>query len=395
MNEILLDIGGVSVTAGAAMILCAGLLLGAMIAVAVVVVRAARASDRDADRQAMRAEELEDRMSEIARVQAETAGRVQTMGDVLSGRQSELARIVNERLDAMTGRLGQSMTETANKTVERLQKLHERLAVIDSAQKNITDLSQQVTSLRDVLSNKQVRGAFGQARMEAIVRDGLPSGSYEFQLTLSNGTRPDCGVLLPDGRPLVIDAKFPLESVTRFREAPSDDQRKQAAQRVRQDISKHISDIADKYLIPGETQDTALMFVPAESIYAELHDGFDDVVQKAYRARVVIVSPSLLMLAIQVMQQILKDARMREAADRIRSEVGHLAGDVTRLRERVLKLQQHFGQATEDVRLILVSSEKVERRTTAIENLEFDSGDAARAEADMPPLFSRGMKAAE
>ena len=169
--------------------------------------------------QALRAEELEGRIGDIARIQAETAGRVQTMGEVLAGRQAELARLVNERLDAMTGRIGQSMTDTTAQTMERLQRLHERLAVIDSAQKNITDLSQQVTSLRDVLSNKQVRGAFGQARMEAIIRDGLPNGSYEFQFTLSNGTRPDCVVLLPDGRPLVIDAKFPLEAVTAFRDA--------------------------------------------------------------------------------------------------------------------------------------------------------------------------------
>ena len=179
-----------------------------------------------------------------------------------------------------------------------------------------------------MLSNKQTRGAFGQGRMEAIIQDGLPKGAYEFQHTLSNGKRPDCVVFLPDQRPLVIDAKFPLEAVTALREAKTDDERKLAAQRVRQDVDKHVNDIAEKYLIPGETQDMALMFVPSESVYAELHDGFDDVVQKAYRAQVMIVSPTLLMLAIQVIQQIQKDARMREAADQIRAEVGHLMDDV-------------------------------------------------------------------
>jgi DNA recombination protein RmuC len=287
------------------------------------------------------------------------------------------------------------MTDTTAQTVERLQRLHERLAVIDSAQKNITDLSQQVTSLRDVLSNKQDRGAFGQARMETIIRDGLPKGGYEFQFTLSNGKRPDCAILLPDGRPLIIDAKFPLEAVTALRDSKSDDDRKLAAQRIRGDLSKHISDISEKYLIPGETQDTALMFVPAESVYAEIHDGFDDIVQKAYRARVVIVSPSLLMLAIQVMQQIMKDAQMREAADLIRTEVGHLVGDVGRLRERVIKLQTHFTQANEDVRQILISSEKVERRAGNIENLDFDSGSSAGIDADAQPLFTRKLGAAE
>src|SRR5260370_25853539 len=146
---------------------------------------------------------------------------------------------------------------------------------------------------------------------------------------------------------MVIDAKFPLEAVTALRDSKSEDERKTAAQRIRQDVAKHVADIAGKYLIPGETQDLALMFVPSESIYAELHDGFDDVVQKAYRARVVIVSPSLLMLAIQVIQQIQKDARMREAADQIHAEVDHLMDDLKRLHERVLKLQSHFGQANE------------------------------------------------
>ena len=221
----------------------------------------------------------------------------------------------NERLDAVTQRLGQSMDTSTKHTVENLQKLNERLAVIDHAQKNLSELTTQVTSLRDVLSNKQARGAFGQGRMESIVQDGLPKGHYEFQFTLKNGKRPDCVVFLPDQRPLVIDAKFPLEAVTALREGRTDDERKIAAQRVRQDVSKHIADIAEKYLIPGETQDIALMFVPSESVYAELHDGFDDIVQKAYRAQVMLVSPTLLMLAIQVIQQIQKDARMREAAD--------------------------------------------------------------------------------
>src|SRR5215471_549531 len=244
-----------------------------------------------------------------------------------------LHRAVNERLDSVSHHLNQSMTTTRQHTVESLQKLNERLAVIDHAQKNITDLSSQVTSLREVLSNKQARGAFGQGRMEAIVQDALPKGTFAFQPTLKNGKRPDCAVYLPDGRPLIIDAKFPLEAVTALRNARTDEERKHAAQRLRQDVARHVADIADRYLVPGETQDTALMFVPSESVYAELHDGFDDVVQKAYRARVVLVSPSLLMLSIQVMQQIMKDARMREAADIVRTEVIRMMEDIARLRD--------------------------------------------------------------
>jgi DNA recombination protein RmuC len=277
--------------------------------------------------------------------------------------------------------MGQSMQAQTQQTVANLQKLNERLAVIDGAQKNITDLASQVTSLREVLANKQARGAFGQGRMEAIVQDGLPKDSYAFQFTLSNGKRPDCVVFLPGGeRPLVIDAKFPLEAISALRTARTDDERKHASARLRQDVNRHVADISERYLIPGETQDLALMFVPSESVYAELYDGFDDLIQKAYRQQVVLVSPSLLMLAIQVMQQILKDSRMREAAHEIRTEVGHLMDDLGRLRERVLNLQKHFGQASDDISQILISADKVAKRGGRIESLEFD-GEETPAEA--------------
>jgi DNA recombination protein RmuC len=319
------------------------------------------------------------------------------MGEVLSGRQAELARAVAERLDAVTHRVGQSLQAQTQNTMANLAKLNERLAVIDGAQKNITDLASQVTSLRQVLANKQARGAFGQGRMEAIVQDGLPKNAYEFQYTLANGKRPDCAVFLPtDNRPLIIDAKFPLEAVSALREARTDEQKKQASQRLRQDVLKHVHDIAERYLIPGETQDLALMFVPSESVYAELHDGFDDLIQKAYRAQVVLVSPSLLMLAIQVMQQIQKDARMREAAHEIRTEVGHLMQDLGRLHERVLNLQKHFGQANKDIAEIVTSAEKVARRGDRIESLEF-GGDETSPEVRtvLPAPLSRKLSAAE
>jgi len=321
----------------------------------------------------------------------ELSARVQQMGELLAKAQSQLQHSVNERLDAVTQRIGQSMQATTQSTVENLQKLNERLAVIDNAQKNITDLASQVTSLQSVLSNKQSRGAFGQGRMEIIVQDGLPKDCYEFQATLSNRSRPDCCVFLPDKRPLVIDAKFPLEAVTAFREAKSDEERKQAAAAVRQHVSKHVADISEKYLIPGETQDLALMFVPSESVYAELHDGFDDVMQKAFRSKVVIVSPSLLMLAIHVIQQIQKDARMREAADKIHAEVGHLIDDIGRLADRVRKLQQHSNQTNEDIRQILISTEKIEKRGERIREVEFDGDEALPA--NVTPL--RRLEAGE
>jgi DNA recombination protein RmuC len=293
----------------------------------------------------------------------------------LANGQSQLQRAVNDRLDSVSSRLGDSMEKTKQNTAENLQKLNERLAVIDRAQKNITELATQVTSLQSVLANKQSRGAFGQGQMEAIIQDSLPKGAYAFQQSLSNRTRPDCCVFLPDRRPLVIDAKFPLEAVTAYREAKSDDERKAAAQRLRTDVARHVSDIAGKYLIPGETQELAFMFVPSESVYAELHDGFDDIVQKAFRAKVVIVSPSLLMIAIHVIRQIQKDARMREAAGEIRDEVGHLMKDVGLLGERVRKLQAHFTQSNEDIRQALISIDKIEARGERIREVEL--GEAA------------------
>jgi DNA recombination protein RmuC len=316
----------------------------------------------------------------------ELGARVQQMGELLAKAQTQLQSSVHERLDAVTAHLGTSMQTATKHTTDNLQKLNERLAVIDSAQKNITDLASQVTSLREVLSNKQTRGAFGQGRMEAIIQDGLPKGSYEFQFTLKNGKRPDCVVLLPDQRPLVVDAKFPLEAITAFRDGKTDDERKFAAQRVRQDVMKHINDIADKYICPGETQDTALMFVPSESVYAELHEGFDDVVQKGYRAQVMMVSPTLLMLAVEVIRQVQKDTQMREAADLIRSEVGQMLKDVRLLSDRVKKLQTHFGQANEDLTTVLTSANKIEKRGVRIEEMDFDGNGAPPANVIPAPV---------
>jgi DNA recombination protein RmuC len=350
--------------------LIAGCALGglALIALAILLWRTRRRPDPQAAL-----------MAELTRAQADAAARLETMMRMVGDRQSQLQHAVNDRLDSVSHRLGESLERTKQNTAENLQKLNERLAVIDHAQKNITALATQVTSLQSVLANKQSRGAFGQARMEAIVQDGLPKGTYAFQHTLSNRTRPDCCVFLPDDRLLVIDAKFPLEAVTALRDARSDDERKFAAQRLRGDVSKHIADISEKYSIPGETQELALMFVPSESVYAEIYDGFDDLVQKAFRARVVLVSPSLLMLAIALVQQSHRDVRMREAADLIRDEVGRLMKDVGLLGERVRKLQTHFNQSNEDIRQSLISIEKIENRGERIAQVEFGGVEAIGA----------------
>lgn len=318
-----------------------------------------------------RAEELEARLLDMSRTQSEITGQVRTMSDVLSNRQSELMRAVNERLDGMGQRLNSSVSESSKGTQESLSKLQERLAVIDRAQTNITELSGQVVQLQQVLANKQTRGAFGQMRMETIIADGLPNGAYSFQSSLSNNTKPDCIVFMPNDAPsLVIDAKFPLEAYNMLQETADLPSQKEATARFKRDVDVHIRAIADKYFIKGETQDTAFMFVPSESVFAAIHEQFEDLVKKAHRSRIVIVSPSLLMLSIQVVQAILKDARMRELAHVIQAEVAALRDDTLRLDERVNKLQTHFRQANKDIDDILISTSKVVRRGQKIEDLE-------------------------
>jgi DNA recombination protein RmuC len=322
---------------------------------------------------------------------ADLNARVQAMGEMLAKAQAQLQQTVHQRLDAVTQNLGESMKTSTKNTTDHLKQLHERLAVIDSAQKNITDLATQVNSLQGVLANKQSRGAFGQGQLEAIVADVLPKGAYEFQYTLKNKSRPDCAIFMPESGPLIIDAKFPLEAMTAWRAAANDDERKQAVARVKADITKHISDIADKYLVPGETQDIALMFIPSESVYADLHERFDDIVQRAQRARVMIVSPTLMVMAIQVIKQVRKDAQMREAADQIRNEVGHMMKDIGLLSDRVRKLQGHFSLTTKDIEDILTSTGRIEKRAAKIEGLEFD--DSRTAEVIPAPM--RKLEAGE
>jgi DNA recombination protein RmuC len=299
--------------------------------------------------------------------------RLQTLAEISVSRHGELARAVNDRLDRMTHKVGSDLNESTRKTHETIARLNERLAVIDTAQKNLTELSSNMVSLQEILANKQARGAFGQMRMEAIVKDGLPAGAYTFQATLSNGKRPDCLLRMPNtGAGVVIDAKFPLEGFEAYRAARSDDQKKIAGRRVRTDIGKHIDAMAEKYFVAGETQDTAILFVPSESIYADLAEHFPDIVQKAHRARIVICAPNMLMLAVQTMQAILKDVQMREQAHLIQREVATLMSDMGRFRDRVLDLQRHFGQANADIDKILTSADKITKRGQKIDQLDFD-----------------------
>ena len=396
LSEPVVRLGASTFTLGQALVFGALLLAALFVLLVMSLWRSAKARAVAAAEAADHARDTEARMADIMQAQAEMQGRMGAIAEVFGARQAELTQSLGQRLDAMTGRLGQTMAEQTKSTHESLAKLQERLAVIDTAQGNIQSLAGQVVQLQAILSNKQTRGAFGQSRMEAIVADGLPMGAYEFQATLSNGNRPDCLVRMPNDAPsLVIDAKFPLEAWNAIRAGESADLQKAAAQAFRRDIEVHIRDIADRYLIQGETQDTAFMFVPSESVFAEIHENFEAVVQKAHRARIVIVSPSLLMLSIQVIQAILKDARMREQAHLIQGEVIRLMEDVARVDERVRKLQGHFGQAAKDIDDILVSTSKVTKRGQKIEALEFGEGEAEAGQRGTPAKAEAGARAAD
>jgi DNA recombination protein RmuC len=368
------------------MVLIAGGSLVALIVAIVAIVSLRGAARREAEAIARRLEvqaaqqksaELERHLAGVLQSQYEMNARMQTMSEIFGSRTSDLMRSVNERIDAQGQRVGQALQDTNTKTNESLTALNERLAVIDRAQANLTEIGKDVVTLQSILSNKQTRGAFGQGRMESIITDHLAAGSFAFQYTLSNNKRPDCVVFMPNGGPkLVVDAKFPLESWERVRAAADEATLKQAMASFRTDIAYHVRSIAENYLIPDETQDTAFMFVPSESIFADIHERFDDVVQKAMRQRVVIVSPLMLMLAIQVVQGLLRDVRMREEAHRIQKEVRELLDDVGRLKDRVIALQRHFAQANNDIGEILTSTSKVVRRGQRIDELELDEPEA-------------------
>jgi DNA recombination protein RmuC len=380
MDRLLFSAGGLPVTLAYALFAAVALLLLLLTIATVALIRGSRARTRVAEEALKRQREFDERMGELARNGSELAGRVQAFAEALGSRQADLARLVSERLDAVGTRVGQGLESQTRATGDHLAKLNERLAVIDAAQAKLTGLTQEVVGLKDILANKQARGAFGQGRMEAIVKDGLPPSAYEFQYTLSNRNRPDCIIRLPgDDRVLVIDAKFPLEAFSALKAADSDELRKQALARVRNDIGKHVRDICERYFVPGETQDLAVLFVPSESVYADLAELFDDLVQKAHRARVIIVSPSLLMMAIQVLQALVRDARVRDQAHLIQKEVQLLVDDVGRLRTRVTKLDTHFRQAQEDVAAITTSTDKIARRGDKIEQIDFaQDGEVAR-----------------
>ena len=332
---------------------------------------------------------VEDLVKHMALSQAELAGRLQVMQEG----QAQLSRSMEERLETVTKRLGDGLTEHSKSTGDVIKQVHERLAVIDTAQKNLTDLGDQVMGLQNILSNKQARGAFGEIQLNDLVMDLLPPSAYEFQAKLTNGKIADCLLKLPNPPgSIAIDSKFPLEGYLALRDAEDDAARKVALRNFGTAVLNHVRAIADKYIVPGETAESALMFLPSEAVYAELHASLPDVIEKSYRARVWIVSPTTLMATLNTVRAVLKDARMREQAGVIQTEVLKLLTDVGRLDDRVGKLQTHFSQAQKDIGDIQTSSGKITSRAARIENIQLQdenpADDLAPATPD-PALTAR------
>lgn len=327
------------------------------------------------------------------RARAESAAQMAQFGQLadklssaqsgLEGRVQQSQNQVNERLDGLMKRLGDGLSQQTEKTGQTLKVLHERLAVIDAAQKNITDLSQQVVGLQDILSNKQTRGSFGEVQLNDLVSAALPPNAYDTQHTLSNGKRVDCLLKLPNPPgPIGIDAKFPLDSYNALVTAEDKTAKVNAGRQFSADVLKHVKDIEAKYIVPGETAESALMFLPSEAVYAELHANFRNVVEESFRRRVWIVSPTTLMATLNTVRAVLKDARMREQAGVIQAEVQKLLEDVGRLDSRVEKLQGHFDLTAKDIRDIRISTEKVIKRGEKIETVQLGEDKPAD---DLPP----------
>ncbi|MDQ7019150.1 MAG: DNA recombination protein RmuC [Robiginitomaculum sp.] len=316
---------------------------------------------------------LQAQLKAMAEQQAALRGALEQMAAGTQSGHGELKRTLDERLDKMGKRLSEGLEQSGEKTGEHLKTLAERLALIDRAQKNIETLSQEVTGLQALLSNKQARGAFGEIQMQDLVKTFLPPSAYGFQETLSNHTRVDCLIRLPaPNDDIAVDSKFPLENWRAMNEAPDADAKKAAARLFTAAVTKHVRDIAEKYLPAENISKPAIMFLPSEAIYIDLHTHFPDIIEKSFRAGVAIVAPTTFMATLHTMRAVMKDAQMREQAHVIQREVEVLLDDISRLDERVKKLDTHFEQSKRDIGQILISTNKIKSRSEKIGDLQLE-----------------------
>jgi DNA recombination protein RmuC len=358
--------------AGLALLAAAGLALLLIVLLVMAVRRAGRAADLAVpmlDQMSM----LGQRVQSLSDGQQQLAGGLNHVSEAQVRAQTHLLQLMEARLAQVSERMGESLQGSSSRTAHSLGELQQRLETIDRAQQKIEKLSGDVLSLQEILSNKQTRGAFGEIQLQDIVSKALPKDSYDWQATLSNGKRADCLIRLPNPPgPIVVDSKFPLEAYEAIRAAQTPWEQKEAAKAMRVAVKAHIKAISDKYIIQGETADGALMFLPSEAVYAELHANFPDVVREGFAARVWIVSPTTCMATLNTMRAVLKDARMRQQAGAIRTEIALLHGDVERLSSRVANLDRHFAQAGKDIAEIRISAEKAGRRAQRLDSFDFD-----------------------
>jgi DNA recombination protein RmuC len=334
---------------------------------------------------------MSQRIQGLAEGQERLAGGLSHVSEAQAVSQTAMLQLMERRLAEVQAGMAEALSGTATRTARSLGELQQRLETIDRAQANIEKLSGNVLSLQDILSNKQTRGAFGEIQLRDLVGKALPPDAFTMQATLSNGRRADCLIHLPNPPgPIVIDSKFPLEAYEALRRADTPAALTEAARAMRAAVRAHIRAIAERYILEGETADGALMFLPSEAVYAELHANYPDVVREGFAARVWIVSPTTCMATLNTMRAVLKDARMREHAGAIRRELSELYRDVDRLGQRVDSLDRHFGQAAKDIADIRISSDKAARRARRLDNFDFE--DLAPADPPLAPALT-GTKA--
>jgi DNA recombination protein RmuC len=299
---------------------------------------------------------------------------LRTMSAQLGERVQQLSQAVDRRLDEISGKVAERLDEGFRKTNETFTSVMTRLAVIDEAQKKIEGLASNVVSLQEILGDKRSRGAFGEVQLEALVRNVLPPAAYAFQHTLRSGARADCVLVLPEPTGTVcVDAKFPLENYSRmFDDSLAPAEREAARRLFKADVRKHVDDIADKYIVAGETSDGAVMFLPAEAVFAEIHAYHPELVEHAQKRRVWITSPTTLMAVLNTARAVIRDSETRRMAHVIKDELGKLAKDFARFDERMKKLASHLEQASRDVGEVRVSSDKISRRFQQIERAELE-----------------------
>ncbi|MGB0797708.1 MAG: DNA recombination protein RmuC [Planktomarina sp.] len=367
------------------LLIAAGIFAVLIVVLLILALRAAGRSAQSTAPLTHQMEYLNQRVQLIGDGQQQLAGGLSHVSEAQAAQQSNMIKLMEARLAAVQEQMNINLQTSGKNTAKSLGELQQRLMTIDKAQDNIQKLSGDVLGLQDILSNKQTRGAFGEIQLQDIVTKALPSDAYAWQVTLSNGKRADCLIHLPNPPgPIVIDSKFPLEAYEALRNATTDWEANEAAKFMRTSVKTHIKAISDKYILDGETADGALMFLPSEAVYAELHANFPELVREGFAARVWIVSPTTCMATLNTMRAILKDARMQEQAGAIRTALRHLHRDVELVVERVEKLNTHFGQARKDIEGITTAAERAGKRANKLDNFDFEELESSAKVVPLP-----------